>query len=87
MNTTGSYRTARIYLDRRYISLKLGDLQCLSRIFYVVQNQLNAYTASLPGVLAYVNVALTSINYVNPTLNASTHISYIQLFEELKMPL
>jgi len=87
MNTTGSYRTARIYLDRQYISLKLGDLQCLSRMFYVVQNQLNAYTVSLPDVLAYVNVALTSINYVELTPNASKHISYTQLFEELKMPL
>jgi len=80
MNTTGSYRTARIYLVRQYISLKLGDLLCLSRMFYVVQNQLNAYTVSLPDVLAYVNVALTSINYVEPTPNASTHISYTQLF-------
>jgi len=33
MNTTGSYRTARIYLDKQYISLKLVDLQCLSRMF------------------------------------------------------
>jgi len=87
INTTGSYRTARIYLDRQYISLKLGDLQCLSRKFYVVQNQLNAYTVSMPDVLTYVNVALTSINYVEPTPNASTHISYTQLFKELKMPL
>ena len=52
MNTTGSYRTARIYLDRQYISLKLVDLQCVSRMFYVVQNQPNAYTVSLPDVLA-----------------------------------
>jgi len=87
MITTGRYRTTRIYLDRQYISLKLGDLQCLSRMFYLVQNQLNAYTVSLPGVLAYVNVALTSINYAEPTPNVSTHISYTQLFEELKMPL
>jgi len=71
MNTSGSYRTARIYLDRQYISLKLVELQCLSRVFYVVQNQLNAYTVSLPDVLAYVNVALTSINYVEPTPNTS----------------
>jgi len=74
MNTTGSYRTASIYLDRQYISLKLVDLQCLSRMFYVVQNKLNAYTVSLPDVLAYVNVALTSINYVEPTPNASKHV-------------
>ena len=74
MNTTGSYRTARIYLDRQYISLKLVDLQCVSRMFYVVQNQLNAYTVSLPDVLAYVNVRLTSINYVEPTPNACEHI-------------
>jgi len=77
MNTTRSYRTA----SRQYISLKLGDLQYLSRIFYVIQNQLNVYTVSLTDIITYVNVALTSINYVEPTLNASTHISYTQLFE------
>jgi len=86
-NTTGSYRTARIYLDRQYISLKLGDLRYLSRMFYIVQNQLNAYTVSLPDLLTYVNVSLTLINYVETTPNANTHISYTQLFEELEIKL
>jgi len=64
LNKTGSYRIAIFYLDKQYISRRLVDLQYLSRMFHVVQNQLNIYTLSFPDVLAYVTVALTSINYV-----------------------
>ena len=77
LNTTGSCRIARFYLDRLYIGLRLGDLQYLSRMFHVVQNQMNVYNLSLslflslPDVLAYVTVALTSVNYVEPAPNAS----------------
>ena len=84
LNTTGSYRIARLCVDKQYIGLRLGVLQYLSTMFHVVQNQLNVYTLSLPDVLAYVTVALTSINYVVPTPNASKHIVYSQLFDELK---
>jgi len=59
MNTTGIYRVARLYLDKQYISLKLFDLQYLSRIFHVVQTHLNAYTLALPDVLPYVTAAKT----------------------------
>ena len=64
LNTTGSYRIARLYLDKQYIILTLVDLQCLSRTFHVFQNQLNVYTLSMPDFFAYVTVALSSINYV-----------------------
>jgi len=40
LNTTGSYWIAQLYLDKQYIGLRLGDLQYLSRMFHVVQNQL-----------------------------------------------
>jgi len=53
-------------------------------MFHVVQNQLNVYTVSLPDVLVYVTVALTSTNYVEPAPNASKHIMYPQLLKELK---
>jgi len=39
--TTGSYRIARLCLDKQYISLRLVDLQYLSMMFHVIQNQLN----------------------------------------------
>ena len=77
LNTTGSYRITLLYLDKQYIGLRLGDLQYLSRMFHVVQNQMNVYNLSLslflslPDVLAYVTVALTSVNYVEPAPNAS----------------
>jgi len=33
LNTTGSYRIARLYLDKRYKSLRLGIFKLLSRKF------------------------------------------------------
>jgi len=83
-NTTGSYRIARLYLDKQYIGLGLGDLQYLSRMFHVVQNQLNMYTLSLPDVLAYVTVALTSSNYIETAPNTNKHVMYSQLIDEIK---
>ena len=87
LNTMGSYRIARLYLDKQYIGLRIGDLQYLSRIFHVLQNQLKVYTLPLPDVLAFVTVALTSDNYVEPAPNASEHIVYSQHFDELKTTL
>jgi len=79
LNTTGSYRGGRLYLDKQYISLRLVDLQYLSRMFHVIQIQLNAYILSLPDVVAYTTTVYTSVNFI-----ASKHILYPQLFEELK---
>jgi len=87
LNTTVSYRIARLYLVKQYIRLRLGDLQYHSRMFHVLQNELKVYTLCLPNVLAYVTVALTSVNYVEPAPNASKHIVYSQLFDELKTTL
>jgi len=84
LNTTGSCRGARLYLDKQYISLSLVDLQYPSRMFHVIQNQLNAYTLSLPDVVAYTTTAYISVNFTEPPPNASKHILYPQLFEELK---
>ena len=41
------------------------------------------YTLSLPYVLAYVTVALTSANNFEQAPNASKHIVYSQKFDEL----
>jgi len=76
-----------LYLGKQYIGLRLGDLQYLSRMFHVLQNQLKVYTLSLSDVLTYVTTALTSVNYVEPAPNASKHIVYSQLFDELKTAL
>ena len=87
LNRTGSYRIARFYIDKQYTGLTFGDLLYLSRMFQILENQLKVYTLSLPGVLAYVTVALTSVNYVEPARNTSKHIVYSQLFDELKTTL
>jgi len=84
LNTFGTSGVARLYLEKQYINLKLADLQYLRKVFHVVQNQLNVYALSLPDVLSYVTVALTSLNYLEPAPNASKHIMFSRLFEELK---
>jgi len=86
--TTGSFRIAQFYIHKQYMSMRPGDLQYLTIIFHVIQNQLNVYTLSLslslPDVLSYVTVTLTSVNYVEQAPNACKHILYSQLFDELK---
>jgi len=71
LNTTKSYRIERLYLGKQYIGLRLRDLQYLSRMLHVLQNQLKVYTLSLSDVLTYVTVALTSVNCVELAPNAS----------------
>jgi len=66
------------------ICLRLVDLQYLSRMFHVIQNQLNAYTLFLPDVVAYTTTAYTSVNFIEPPPNASKHVLYPQLFDESK---
>jgi len=84
LNTVGTNGVNRLYLEKRYISLRLDDLQYLREIFHVVQNQLNVYNLCLPDVLSNVSVVLTSANYVEPAPNASRHILFPHLYEELK---
>lgn len=85
LTTTATGGVARMYVDKQFISFRLADLQYMARIFHVVRNQLNVYTLSLPDVLAYATVALTSPTYIEPSLpTASKHIVYPQLFDELK---
>ena len=58
-------------------------MKYLARMFHVVQQQLHDYTLSLSDVLSYVASSLTSVTYVEPVPNASEHIDYRHLFEEL----
>ena len=86
MNSTGSYRFARLTLDKHWISFKLHELRNLQYIFYMITNQLPMYTEALGDVQAYVNAAMASGKYVEPAPTASRSIIYSQLFEELKSP-
>jgi len=74
--------SARLYFGTQYIRLTILDLQCLARIFLIVQQKLRDYTIVLPGVLLYVTSSVTSVKYVVPLPNASDHIVYPYLFEK-----
>ena len=84
MNTTGSYRVARVYLGKQYLAFKLAELRQLSYIMFMIRNQMTFYMAANQDVLAYVNTALGTTTYVEPHENANTAINYYHLFEELK---
>ena len=63
LNATGSYRIARLYMDK-HVALKFQELRYLQNKFHVVQNQLNSYITALPDVMIYVISALNFDTYV-----------------------
>jgi len=73
----------RLYLATEYICLTPLDLHYLARVFNIVHQQLRDYVLALPDLLSYVTMPLTSVVYVEPMPNASTHINYPHLYEEL----
>jgi len=84
MNTTGSYRVARIYLGKRYMTFSGNELQYLSYIMYMIQNQMTFYTAAMTDVINYIDKSYSSITYIEPASTANKSINYYQLFEEVK---
>jgi hypothetical protein len=84
MNSTGSFRVARVYLGKQYISFRLDLLRHLSFILFMVINQLTRYTETMSDVMNYVTAALYSDAYVEPSINANGNVLYYQLFDEIK---
>jgi len=52
-------------------------------MFHIVQQQSRNYRLALQDVHSYLASSLTSVTYVEPIPNASDHIDYRHLFEEL----
>jgi len=52
-------------------------------MFNIVHQQMRYYVLALPDLLLYVAMSLTSVVYVEPMPNASAHINYPNLYEEL----
>ena len=84
MITTCSYRVARVYLGKQYMTFTYEDLRNLAYIMYMIQNQMTFYIAAMTGVIAYIDTAHSSTTYVEPPSTANTSINYYQMFEELK---
>ena len=79
MSTTGSYRIARVYLGKQYLSFTYEELRNLVYIMYMIQNQTTFYIA------AYIDTAHSSATYLAPPSTVDkSYINYCQLFEELK---
>ena len=54
LDVTRSRRTARLYVESQFSSLTLKDIDYLSRMFSIVQQQLRDYIVALQEVLPYV---------------------------------
>jgi len=84
MNTTGSYRIARVYLDKQFLSFTYEELPNLAYIMYMIQNQMTFYTVAMTDVIAYVDTPPDSVTFAEPPSTANKSIDYYQLFEEIK---
>ena len=84
MNTTGSYRVARLYIDKQFLSFTYEELRNLVYIMYMIQNQMTFFTAAMNDVITYIDTAHDSVTFVAPSSTAHKAINYYQLFEEIK---
>jgi hypothetical protein len=66
MNTTGSYRIARVYLEKQFLSFTYEELCNLAYIIYVIQNQMTFYTAAMTDVITYIDTAHDSLLWSLP---------------------
>jgi len=74
MNTTGSYRVARVYLGKQYMTFT--ELRNLDYIMYMIQNQMTFYIAAMTDIIAYIDTAHSSATYEEPPL-LTTNLSII----------
>ena len=75
-------RTAPLYVDSQFISLTLQDIEYLSRMFSIVQQQLRDNVVAFQDVLPYVTATLTSVTYVEPPAEACKNIDFPHLYDE-----
>ena len=68
MNTIGSYRVARVYLGKQYLSFTYKELRNLTYIMYMIQNQMTFYIGAMTDVMAYIDTAHSSATYLEPPL-------------------
>ena len=73
----------KLYVSSEYMCLTSLDLHYLARMFNIVHQKMRDYLLSLPDILSYITMSLTSVVYVEPMPNARQHINYLHLYEEL----
>jgi len=83
LDVTRSRRTARLYVDSQFISLTLQDIEYLSRMFNIVQQQLSDYIVALQDLLPFFTNTLTSVTYVEPSPDASKNLNFPHLYIDL----
>jgi len=84
LHLTPSRRTARLYVDSQFICQTLRNIEYLSRMFSIVQQQARDYIVFiLEDVFPYVTDTLTSVTYVEPPPDASKNIEFQHLYEVL----
>jgi len=87
INTTGTYRIARMYLSlgkhKKHIAFKQQDLR-FDNIMYIIVYQLKRYNNVHSDDMTYAMSAMASNDYIEPLPTYSKNILHPQPYEELK---
>ena len=65
------------------MSLSLQEIDYLSRMLSVVQQQLRDNIVALQDVLPYVTATLTSVTFVEPPHDADKNFNFLHLYGDL----
>ena len=84
LQSAGTYRAARMYLDKQFVRFKFADLRYMMNMLHIVQDHQTKYILAQNDVMAYAVAALGWIEFVEPPPTATNLILYDQLFDELK---
>ena len=80
LQSAGTYRAARMYLDKQFVSFKFAYLRYMMNMLYFVQDQQTKYIVA-QNIMDYAVAALGSNEFVEPPPTATNFILYDQLFD------
>ena len=70
INTTGTYKIARMYLGMckhgKHIAFKMQVQRYLDNVMYIIVNQLKTYNIAQSDVMTYAMSAMASNDYIQP---------------------
>jgi hypothetical protein len=80
LDVSRSRPKACLYVDSQFISLTLQDVDYLSRMLNIVQQQLRDYYVAHEDVLPFLTTTLTSVTYVEPSPDTSINLHFPHLY-------
>ena len=84
LQSTGTNRAARIYLDKQLVSFKFAYLRYMMNTLHFVRDQQTKYILAQNDVMASAVATLGLTEFVEPPPTATYLILYDQSFDKLK---